>query len=90
MRCFYKNVLDGRPIVIILIDETTLMNKSNLSTNNFGNNHFGQKYQKQNIFRIFRLKWCLFEKIPTNRTNTKKPVSGQIFHSFENFITLKN
>ena len=40
---------------VILIDATTLMHKSTLSTNNFGINHFGQKYQKQNIFRIFRL-----------------------------------
>ena len=41
--------------VVILINATTLMHNSNLSTNNFGNNHFGQKYQKQNILRIFRL-----------------------------------
>ena len=27
------------------------MHKSTLDTNNFGNNHFGQKYQKQNILR---------------------------------------
>ena len=40
--------------VVILINATTLMHKSNLSTNNFGNNHFGQKYQRQNILRIFR------------------------------------
>ena len=40
--------------VVILINATTLMHKSNLSTNNSGNNHFGQKYQKQNIRRIFR------------------------------------
>ena len=29
-------------IVMILINATTLMHKSNLSRNNFGNNHFGQ------------------------------------------------
>ena len=40
--------------VVILINATTLMHKSTLSTNNFGNNHFGQKYQRQNILRIFR------------------------------------
>ena len=40
--------------VVILINVTTLMHKSTLSTNNFGNNHFGQKYQQQNILRIFR------------------------------------
>ena len=32
--------------VVILINATTLMHKSALSTNNFGNNHFGQKYQQ--------------------------------------------
>ena len=35
--------------VVILINATTLMHKSTLNTNNFGNNHFGQKYQKQNL-----------------------------------------
>ena len=40
--------------VVILINATTLMHKSTLSSNNFGNDHFGQKYQKQNILRIFR------------------------------------
>ena len=40
--------------VLILINATTLMFKSTLSTNNFGNYHFGPKYQKQNILRIFR------------------------------------
>ena len=32
--------------VVILNNATTLMHKVNLSTNNFGNNHFGQKYQE--------------------------------------------
>ena len=41
--------------VVILINATTFMHRSTLSTNNFGNNHFGQKYQKENILRIFRL-----------------------------------
>ena len=41
--------------VVILINATTLMHKSTLSTDNFGKNHFGQKYQKQNIPRNFRL-----------------------------------
>ena len=44
----------SRCTVVILINATTLMHKSTLNTNNFGNNHFGQKYQKQNILRIFR------------------------------------
>ena len=35
-------ILD-KSIVVILIKATTLMHKSTLSTNNFGNNHFGQK-----------------------------------------------
>ena len=38
--------------VVILINATTLTHWSTLSTNNFGNNYFGQKYQKQNILRI--------------------------------------
>ena len=29
------------------------MHKSTSSANNFGNNHFGQKYKKQNILGIF-------------------------------------
>ena len=41
--------------VVILIIATTLMHKSTLNTNHSGNNHFGQKYQKQNNLRIFRL-----------------------------------
>ena len=66
------------------------MYKSTLSTNNSENNHFGQKYQKENILRIFRrLQWYLFEKIPTNRAETRKCVFGQIFHSFGNFVTLR-
>ena len=40
--------------VVILINATILMHKSSFSTNNFGNNHFGKKYQKQNVLRIFR------------------------------------
>ena len=43
-----------RSTVVILINATTLMHKSTLSTNNFGNNHFGQKYKKENILRFFR------------------------------------
>ena len=50
-------------------------------------NHFRQKYQKQNILRIFRsVYWCLIKKTPTNRAKPRKFVFGQIFHSFENFI----
>ena len=68
---------------MIFITATTLWHKSALSTNNFGNNHFGQKYQEQNIFRnLRRLSWCLFEKFPTNRAKTRKCVSGQIFQFF--------
>ena len=40
--------------VLILTNATTLMHKSTLSTNNFTNNHFGQKYENQIILRIFR------------------------------------
>ena len=40
--------------VVILNNATALMHKSTLNTNNFGNIHFGQKFQKQNILRIFR------------------------------------
>ena len=40
--------------VVILINATTLMHKSTFNTNNFGNNHFGQEYQEQNILRIFK------------------------------------
>ena len=36
-------ILD-KSTVVILIKATTLMHKSTLSTNDFGNNHFGQKY----------------------------------------------
>ena len=31
----------------------------------------------------------VFEKFPTNRAKTRKCVFGQIFHSFENFVSLK-
>ena len=63
--------------VVILINATTLMHKSTLNTNNFGNNDFGQKYQKQNNLGIFRrLYWCFFEKFPTNRAKTRKCVFG--------------
>ena len=40
--------------MVILINATTLMHKSTLSTKNFGNNHFRQKYQEQNILGNFR------------------------------------
>ena len=41
--------------VVILINATTLLHRSTLiRTNNFGSNHFGQKYKKQNILTIFR------------------------------------
>ena len=36
-------ILD-KSTVVILINATTLMHKSTLSTNDFENNHFGQKY----------------------------------------------
>ena len=81
----YSELFQLRYTAVILINATTLMHRSTLSTDNFGNNHFRQKYQKQNILRIFRrLQWCLFEKFPTNRSKTRKCVFGQIFHSFEN------
>ena len=31
-----------------------LINATTLSTNNFGNSDFGQKYQKENILESFR------------------------------------
>ena len=37
------NFAEHYSTVVILINATTLMHKSTLSTNNFGNNHFGQK-----------------------------------------------
>ena len=49
----YYKTLD-KSTVVILINATTLLHKSILSTNNFGNNLFGQKYEKQNIPRFFR------------------------------------
>ena len=36
-------ILD-KSAVVILTNATALMHKSTLSTNNFGNNQFGQKY----------------------------------------------
>ena len=76
--------------VKLSINATTVMHKSTLSTNNFGNNSFRQKYQQRNILTIFRrLKWCLFEKFPTSRAKTRKCVFGKIFHFFNNFVTLK-
>ena len=36
-------ILD-KSTVVILINGTTLLHKSTLSTNKFGTNHFGQKY----------------------------------------------
>ena len=59
--------------VVTLINATTLMHKSILGANNFGNDRFGQKYQKQNFLRFLRrLYKCLFEKFPTNRVKTRK------------------
>ena len=74
---------------VILIIATTLMHQSTLSTNNFGNNHIGQKYQ--NFFLEFSGDYNgLFGKFPTNRAKTRICVFGQSFHSFDNFVTLKN
>ena len=36
-------ILD-KSTVVIFINAATLMHKSTLGTNNFGKNHFGQKY----------------------------------------------
>ena len=47
------NFVSSSDTVVILINATILMHKSTLRKNNFGNNHFGQKYQKQYILRIF-------------------------------------
>ena len=75
---------------MILINATTLMHKSTLNTNNFRNNDFGQKYQKQNIRRIFRkLQWCMFEKFPSNIEKSRKCIFVQIFHFFWQFRNFK-
>ena len=37
-----KTIILDKSTVVILINATTLMHKSTLSTNDFGNNHFGQ------------------------------------------------
>ena len=49
----FARFYQGMYTVEISINATTLMHKSTLSRNNFGNNHFGRKYQQQNILRIF-------------------------------------
>ena len=47
-------ILD-KSTVLILINATTLMHKSTLSTNDFGINHFGQKYSSDfNYCDIFK------------------------------------
>ena len=66
---------------MIFITATTLLHKSTLSTKNFGNNDLWEKYQKQNIFRIFgRSYWCLFEKFSTNRVKISQCVFGEVFN----------
>ena len=37
-----ETIILDKSTVVILINATTLMHKATLSTNNFGNNHFGQ------------------------------------------------
>ena len=74
--------------VLILFIATTLMQKSTLSTNNFGNIHFGLKNQKQNPFRIFIVDYisvCLqiFQQI--ERKQEKAFWSNVLF--FENIVT---
>ena len=39
-----ETIILDKSTVVILINATTLMHKATLSTNNSGNNHFGQKY----------------------------------------------
>ena len=39
-----ETIILDKSTVVILINATTLKHKATLSTNNFGNNHFGQKY----------------------------------------------
>ena len=39
-------ILD-KSTVVILINASFLMNKSTLSTNDFGNNYFGEKYSSE-------------------------------------------
>ena len=74
--------------VMILINATTLMHKSTLSTNNFGNNHFGQKCQKQMILRnVRKLYWCLFEKFQWIEQKLENAflVKFSIFWELQNF-----
>ena len=52
-KIYFQIILILMYTVVILIKAATLMHKSTLSTNNFGKNYFGQKYQKQNILRVF-------------------------------------
>ena len=84
-----KNILPYK--IMILNNATTLMHKSTLSTNIFGNDHFGQKYQKQKKLKIlgyYKGVWLKnFQRIEQKLENA---FFGQIFHSFENFVTLKN
>ena len=41
--------ISDKSTVVILINATFSMHKSTLSTNDFGNNHFGQKYSNDFI-----------------------------------------
>ena len=43
-RIISGTIILDKSTVVILINATFLMQKSTLSTSNFGNNHFGQKH----------------------------------------------
>ena len=59
--------------VVILINATALMHKAILSTNNFGNNHFGQKYQKKILLEFLAdyndVCWKKFQRIELKLKN---------------------
>ena len=76
---------------MILINATTLMHESTLSTNNFGNNHFGQK-SRNKIFLEFSGDYngvCLknFQRIEQKLENA---FLAKFSILFENFVTLKS
>ena len=79
---------------MILTNATISKHMSILFTNNFANNHLGQKYRKHYIYRNFRrLKWCSFEKYPTNTAKPRKCLLANFsvffweFRDFKKLIT---
>ena len=61
---------------VILINGITLMHKSTLSTNNFGNNHFGQKYCRDFNYATF-----LMHKLSLSTNNFGNNPFGQKYSS---------